>query len=89
MLIECKYRYTITTLFNIPLQVPYHVSSPVSLQPRVLVLHLHLPAQMSILMKALRYRDKEEIDTRIVSEISEVGSIMSKSLPKKLQPKAM
>lgn len=38
--------------------------------------------------ESIPYRDKEEIDTRIVSECLEVGSIMSKSL-KKLQPKAM
>ena len=30
--------------------------------------------------ESIPYRDKEEIDTRIVSECLEVGSIMSKSL---------
>ena len=43
-------------------------------------LHLHLPAQMSILRKAFLTATKKKSIPGIVSECLEVGSIMSKSL---------
>ena len=58
---------------------PNRILATASLQPHSCLL-LHLPAQMSILMKAFLTAIKKKSIPGIVSECLEVGSIMSKSL---------